>query len=328
MLSIGGGNAWYYANLADRDGSYQGGAEPPGLWHGKGAEEFGFEGEVSKQEFYALCAGYDIRSGEKLVHHAGTKRRRALWDFTFSAPKGVSVWWGMTDEQTRERISACQFRAVTQILNYIEEMGMVGTRQGRSGKEISRCHKLTWALYEHCTTRAQDVELHTHATLVNVGFNADGKTRTLDPAEAVSSKMMLGAAYRANLSQELQREFGVEVERLPKGMFDIKGIPEGLKAEHSTRRRQILDAMEAEGFEGAKAASTFVLTTRQVKQHRPRTELFQEWAERGEKYGLNEREIVGRLEFTHPAHGQAKEMAKRVIAAMTKDNAYFTERSL
>jgi hypothetical protein len=140
--------------------------------------------------------------------------------------------------------------------------------------------------------------------------------------------MLLGAMYRAEFSRELQREFGVEVERLPKGMFDIKGVPEELKAEHSTRRRQIVAAMEQEGAKGAIAAATFVLTTRQRKQHRPRVELFQEWAERGKQYGLNEQEIAGRRAFVQPTHGQAKGMIKGVVTELTKDKAYFTEASL
>lgn len=328
MLSIGNGKAFYYAELAQKDDYYQEGVEPPGIWHGQGAKEFDLTGEVAKQDFYALTSGFDRRTGAKLVRNAGTKKRRALWDFTFSAAKGISVWWAMTDEKTRERISACHLRAVTNTLDYIEEMGMIGTRRGASGKELDPCHDLVWAIYEHSTSRAQDAELHSHAVLINVGFNPDRETRTLDPIHAYRNKMMLGAAYRANLSQELQREFGVESQRLPKGMFDIKGVPDELKAEHSTRRRQILGAMEQEGAEGAIAAATFVLTTRRRKKHRPRVELFQEWAERGREYGLNEQQIMGRREFVQPTHDQAKGMLKDAVASLTKDKAYFTEASL
>src|SRR5262249_34276269 len=328
MLSIGNGKAWYYANLAEKDDYYQQGAEPPGLWHGNGAEEFGLSGEVAKQDFYALCAGYDPRSAGKLVHHAGTERRRALWDFAFSSPKGVSVWWAMTDAETRERLSRCQLRAVTRTLDYAEEKGIIGTRKGGSGKEIDPCRKLIWALYEHSTSREQDAELHTHAVLINAGINQDGKTRTLDPAEAVRQKMLLGAVYRAELSREIQQEFGVEVERLPKGMFDVQGVPEDLKADHSTRRRQILEAMEQEGAKGARAASVFVLTTRKVKEHRPRTELFREWAERGKEYGLNEQEIVGRREFIQPTREQTRRSLSKALESITKEKAYFTEVSL
>lgn len=328
MLSIGNGKALYYAELAQKDDYYQQGAEPPGIWHGEGAKEFDLNGEVQKQDFYALTSGFDRRTDAKLVRNAGTDKRRALWDFTFSTAKGISTWWAMTDEKTRERISACQLRAVQQTLDYIEEKGLIGTRRGATGRETDPCHKLVWALYEHSTSRAQDAELHTHAVLINVGFNPDGETKTLDPVQAVRAKMMLGAAYRANLSQELQREFGVEVERLPKGMFDIQGVPEGLKAEHSTRSQQILSAMEQAGAEGAIAKATFVLTTRQKKQHRPRVELFQEWAERGKEYGLNEEEITGRSAFVQPTHDQAKGMIKGVVTELTKDKAYFTETSL
>jgi Ti-type conjugative transfer relaxase TraA len=328
MLSIGNGKAFYYAELAQRDDYYQQGAEPPGVWHGDGAKEFDLSGEVEKQDFYALTSGFDRRTDQKLVRNAGTDKRRALWDFTFSAPKGASVWWAMTDEKTRERISASHLRAVTKTLDYIEEKGLIGTRRGASGRETDPCRKLVWAVYEHSTSRAQDAELHSHAVLINVGFNPDGETRTLDPKKAYEQKMLLGVMYRAEFSRELQREFGVEVERLPKGMFDIKGVPEELKAEHSTRRRQIVAAMEQEGAKGAIAAATFVLTTRERKQHRPRVELFQEWAERGKEYGLNEQEIAGRRAFVQPTHDQAKGMIKGVVTELTKDKAYFTEASL
>jgi Ti-type conjugative transfer relaxase TraA len=328
MLSISNGHAGYYANLAERDDYYNEGKEPPGQWHGSGSLAFGLSGEVDKQRFYALCSGFDFRTGEKLVHHAGTERRRALWDFTFSAAKGISCWWAMTDEATRARIGKCHLNAVKFTLDYIERNGFIGTRAGRSGKELDPCKELFFALYEHATSREQDPELHTHAALINLGINPDGQTRTLDPAEAVKLKMLFGAIYRAELSRELQREFAIEPERLPKGMFDVKGVPEELKDDCSKRRKQIVETMEQEGARGAKAAATFSLTTRKKKEHIHRKELFQEWGELGKEHGLDEREVINRREFAAHTYERTRESLDKAVSDITRDKAYFTQFDL
>ena len=329
MLTISNGTARYYASLAERDDYYHKGKEPPGLWHGQGAAEFGLAGEVDKQTFYALCAGLHPETDEKLAHHAGTERRRALWDCTFSAPKGVSCWWAMTgDEETRERISECHLRAVKAALDYAEASGIVGTRTGTTGRELDPCRKLFFALYEHATSRELDPELHTHAVMINLGINGEGKTRTLDPIEMLRAKMFLGAIYRAEFSRNLQQEFAIEPERLPKGMFDIKGVPDALKDDCSKRRKQIVAALEQGGRKGGKAANIANFITRKEKEYKEREELFKEWGELGKRHGLNEREIINRREFVPDTWERTRESVDKVVADITRENAYFTERDL
>jgi hypothetical protein len=77
--------------------------------------------------------------------------------------------------------------------------------------------------------------------------------------------------------------------------------------------------MGPEGVTETKPARAFVLTTRRVKEYLPRNELFNEWAE--EEYGLDEREIVSRREFTQPTIEQARENLSDVLDALTKDKA-------
>lgn len=329
MLSISNGTAGYYARLA-QDDYYNEGKEPPGKWHGRGATLFGLTGQVERQAFYALCSGYDPRTDEKLVHHAGHHRRRALWDLTFSAPKGVSVWWGITDDETRQKIGACFERAVRFALDYIEERGdLVGTRAGKTGVELGRNGKLFFALYEHSTSREQDPELHIHSTMINLGVNEDGDTRTLDPAELLRAKLFIGAVMRAEFSRELQKDFGVEVERLPKGMFDICGVPEPLKDENSKRRKQIVSTMEEEGaYKSAEVAATFAKTTRRKKEYKEREELITQWREVANRHGFDEREVTNRREFVPETWEKTTASLDKVVKEMTAQQAYFTEKDL
>src|SRR5215203_634670 len=75
-----------------------------GEWYGQLAEEWGFRGQVEKEQFERLCDGQDPKTGEQLVRHVSVRRQtnkygeevttsghRAGWDATFSAPKSVSV---------------------------------------------------------------------------------------------------------------------------------------------------------------------------------------------------------------------------------------------
>lgn len=329
MLSISNGTAGYYARLA-QDDYYNEGKEPPGKWHGRGAELFGLTGQVERQKFYALCSGYDPRINEPLVHHAGSERRRALWDLTFSAPKGVSTWWGTTDDETRNRISDCYERAVRFALDYIEERGdLVGTRAGKSGTELDPDGKLFFSLYEHSTSREQDPQLHIHAVMINLGINTDGNTRTLDPIELMRTKLLIGAISRAEFSRELQKEFGVEVERLPKGMFDICGVPAALKADGSKRRQQILETMkEEDAWQGAEVAAVFAKSTRRKKEYKEREQLSAAWRETAQKFGFDEREVINRREFVPETWERTTASLDKVVKELTTDRAYFTEKDL
>ena len=93
MLSIGkirAGQEAYYSRqvAAGRDDYYSGKGEAPGEWTGRGAAEFGLEGEVDPDDFRALMGALDPRDGEALSDGRGSV---AALDLTLSAPKSVSV---------------------------------------------------------------------------------------------------------------------------------------------------------------------------------------------------------------------------------------------
>ena len=68
--------------------------EPPGHWVGSGAEQLGLIGQaITTQSLKNLLSGFSPDGKEKLVNNAGKDSRQKGYDFTFSAPKDVSVLW-------------------------------------------------------------------------------------------------------------------------------------------------------------------------------------------------------------------------------------------
>src|SRR5580700_3204155 len=64
--------------------------EMPGQWHGLGAELLGLSGTVDKERYFQLCDNINPATGERLTPH-NKGNRRILYDFTFDAPKSVSL---------------------------------------------------------------------------------------------------------------------------------------------------------------------------------------------------------------------------------------------
>ncbi len=79
---------------------YNEGQRVAGEWVGLGAERLGLSGKVRADDFLRLCDNQDPATGEMLTQRLNTTRtkngenaanRRIFYDFTFSAPKSVSL---------------------------------------------------------------------------------------------------------------------------------------------------------------------------------------------------------------------------------------------
>src|SRR4051812_24449256 len=66
--------------------------EGTGLWLGKGTKRLGLDGSVDTGQFRALLDG-KLPDGRTIsaTYDAKNARKRHGWDFTFSAPKSVSL---------------------------------------------------------------------------------------------------------------------------------------------------------------------------------------------------------------------------------------------
>src|SRR5215472_6071742 len=194
VVDLDRGRAEYY--LARAKLEYLQGEGADGLWYGKGATSLGLSGKVEPDKFRSLFRGY--LDGRKLVHSAGRENHFAGVDLAFSAPKAVSALWAVSESRRRATIEDCQLRAVKAALHYLEE-NATQVRLGRGGQE-RLASGMVATLWMHGSSRAEEPQLHHHATVFNVGVFTDcesTKTRTLASELYFKHKMAGGAVYRA-----------------------------------------------------------------------------------------------------------------------------------
>jgi conjugative relaxase-like TrwC/TraI family protein len=98
---------------------YLDGGESPGRWWGRGAERLGLAGRVVDESFLAVMAGQDPATGSDLGRRFGDTSVRGF-DATFSAPKSVSVLFGIGDPQFRREVTEAHDRAVDAVLGWVE----------------------------------------------------------------------------------------------------------------------------------------------------------------------------------------------------------------
>lgn len=229
----------------------EGGApEREGAWFNP-SRQFGIgDGSpVDPRAFANLHAGISL-DGMPLICNAGASRRVSGYDLTFSAPKSVSVLWGLGSEALRQDIEQAHEAAVRTVLGHIDRL-VASTRVGHNGEQRVPAH-ITAALWQHGSARPTrqvddegetvdrpgDPQLHTHCYVVNLTHCADGKVRTLDGAALYATKMAVGALYRAELADQLHRRLGVAITPLGDS-FEIDGVPDALIELFSKRSRGV-----------------------------------------------------------------------------------------
>lgn len=330
MLSVSamsGGQGAYYTGLA-REDYYLEGGEPPGVWQGKGAQLLGMAGKVDKEIFAGLFSGMD-QKGTPLVQNAGSPDRQPGWDLTFSAPKSVSVLWSLLPAELGAEIRAAHMEGVQRACGYLEEVAG-WTRRGHGGQSREKAG-LVVGLFEHGTSRAGDPQLHTHALVLNIGVRADGTTGSIESKPLYQHKMAAGALYRSELAMQLGRRLGLEVDRV-RSWFEVQGVSPGLIGHWSSRRAEIEAALEKSGFTGAKASEMAALTTRQIKEHVAREELFEQWQKYGAEHGwgTEKAQSLCREHWLKPEFPQWVRdlVVKEAVQEITKQSSHFAEQDL
>jgi len=267
----------YYTELASSS-YYTEAQEPEGCFYGKLARELKLSNKaVSNDSLSALSRGYSPK-GKALVKNAGDEHRMGF-DLTFSAPKSVSVCFGLADESLRAKIQAAHDTAVKRTLNYIENE-LIQTRHGFEDdgrRHFTKTENALFALFEHGSSRSNDPALHTHAILLNFTQLTDSSFRCLEVPELFRHKKMLGALYRCELAQQMT-QLGLNVEK-DESFFQVSKVPKKLVQAFSKRSNQISELLEKGGFSqaNAKLKQTAALFTRSKKQTVSREQLYQNW---------------------------------------------------
>ena len=306
MLSIGklaAGQAKYYLEHAevrvDVVGSvesgleeyYVGGLEARGSWIGRGAVRLGMEGGVDGDGLRAVLAGL-APGGRHPLRESASPVRVAGFDLTFSAPKSVSVVFGIGGAEIELAARGAHDRAVVEAVAYLERSA-AAVRRGKGGLVVESADGLVAAAFRHRTSRVGDPQLHTHVLVANLGMGPDGRWSALDGRRLYAHARAASFVYQAVLRSELTRTLGVEWLPVRHGIAELVGVPKRVIRVFSRRRREIEAALAERGTSGARAAEAAALATRRTKDRAHAVEpLEEEWRTRATALGFGRAEIA------------------------------------
>ncbi len=265
--------------------NYYAGHESPSRWMGSGLDKVGLEaGDVVDTEVFVKLMGHETPDGESMVRRFAGHGKVAAFDHTFSAPKSVSLLYAFGDDDVRREVVAAHQRAVAEAVRYMEERASQ-SRLATKHKDVSGRWKVKTraaesqgyvaAAFDHFTSRANDPQVHTHVVVINRVWAAEG-WRAIDAKRAYAHAKAGGTAYQAVLRDELTQRLGVGWMPVVNGAADVAGFSPELIRHFSTRRTEIVEAVErylAEhgGEAHRRVWQSFTLETRQPKAH-PRGE--------------------------------------------------------
>jgi conjugative relaxase-like TrwC/TraI family protein len=298
MLSIGklgiGQERYYLDKVAEgAEEYYSGEGEAAGEWTGDAAEHLGLDGPVEADQLTAMLTGHNPVSGEPLLGRQGVPGKGPVpgFDLTFSAPKSVSLLWGLGGPVAALEVQAAHREAVAAALTYMQQ-NACWTRRGAGGAEFVKGNGYRAAAYRHRSSRNGDPQLHTHVLLANATQGPDGRwTRLYHPA-IYDHATTASYIYEAHLRHELSRRLGVQWQRTRKGIAEIAGFADEHLRAFSTRRAEILEAAGPDA--SARSMQVATLATRKPKEQGvSREDIIERWRSRAEEIGLD-REAVER----------------------------------
>ncbi len=206
--------------------------------------------------------GADLPGAQRKASYKGRDRITYV-DFTFSAPKSVSVAMALAPtEAERHMIVGAHRDAWMAAMEHAESI-VARARKGKGGSKGSVPGKLGWVSFDHYTARptielphteadgtrttliqtvrnpkvAGDMQLHTHVTTPNVVVCEDGSVGSMDMLAMHDRVHEVGAYYQAHLATNL-RAHGIEVvldERTETAR--LTAIPEAVCEAFSKRTR-------------------------------------------------------------------------------------------
>lgn len=222
---------------------YLDGDEPPGRWWGRAAGELGLQGEIAAESFHALLDGRHPITGKKLGRRQGDDSVRGF-DATFSAPKSVSVLFGLGDVSIRDQVVGAHEAAVNAVLGWVQDHAH--TRFRVHGHTMCfDAEGIVVGVFRQHTSRRLDPQLHTHAVIANRVLARDGRWLSLDARTIKLDQRTLSALYHASLRTELTSRLGVRWQVPEHGIAEIADVPVEVLAEFSQRTTDIEERMDA-----------------------------------------------------------------------------------
>lgn len=217
-----------------------GGAQPDrcslAAWCGPGAHELGLVGTVRDSDLSAVLQGKEPRSGRLLRERDVTVR---AFDLTFSAPKSVSVAFGLCGPGIARGVLDAHMASVASAMDYVSRCAVAARRTTSGERLVVPVGGVIAASFTHGISRAHDPHLHTHAVVANLVLGGDGRWSAIDSRGIYAHKRAAGALYDAALRHGVTSAIGCSWTRRASGGYEIDGIDPMVLGMFSSRRADI-----------------------------------------------------------------------------------------
>ncbi len=255
---------YFKQELAQADYYMKDGQQISGEWHGLGAKALGLEGPIDKESFDRLCDNQHPETGQQLTARMKANRR-VTYDFTFDAPKSVTLAYELGGDG---RVRTAFQESVRETMAEVEQAMAVRVRKG--GQLPDRVTgNMVWGEFVHRTTRplsdgVPDPQLHVHAVAMNVSYDSVENCWKAGEFSAIKRDAnYYQSAFHARLAGKL-KDLGYGVEREGKS-FRLTGIDAELTDKFSRRAQLIEEEAAKRGITDAKRKAELGRKTRNAK---------------------------------------------------------------
>ncbi|MDN5215049.1 MobF family relaxase [Fulvivirgaceae bacterium BMA12] len=310
----------YFKEGLSKEGNYYLDGNVKAYWQGKTATSLGLHGkEVKKEDFSNLVHNIHPDTKEKLTVR-NAENRRAGFDFTFSAPKSISVLHAITKDPAILEAHRSAYKAAMQEVE--AEMQTQANTQSERGYENTG--NIIYAPFDHFLGRPceiqkngktlfiSDPQLHTHCYMPNVTWsNQKQRYQALETGNIHRRAYYFETAYHAHLSKNLN-EAGYQTQRTHE-RYEIQGVSRSIIERFSNRTKLIDQVAKEKGITDPKAKSELAVKTRHSKSKAvSKDQLYGHWKERLSK---------AEFEALHNIKGNKKETLRPVSAKEAIDRS-------
>jgi|GEM_PF-7085403 len=303
----------YYTHATPSAGSQLPYYEKDGTWDGALSDLLGLrEKTVVKKDLDNIWAGnVDLSNDFPGVRHSRIKN--AAFDFTFSAPKSVSILFGLTEDEISSRIAESHERSVKTAFSYLERECSYVRRTEHKIQTKKPAKGLLSAQFLHRTSRANDPHLHTHLTIANLSTEGSGKWSALATRILYGHIRNAGLLYHWNLRFDLSKSLGVSFTD-SRPYADLIGLDRKIILSFSKRQQQMTDELAFLDLATPQAKKIALYKSRPPKDFStPYLQLQEKWKEEAYGLGISNRKLHSLLHsqkhFFSLANGENNELS-------------------